>query len=104
MMSADVDPQKVFEQVAAAACEELFAQCGLPVRRASQAEAPVSPDFLMCSVIGFSGRDVRGTLVMALTEELPDRSNPLPFPNAPAQRRDWVGELSNQLLGRVKIE
>src|SRR3954447_20163507 len=101
-MSADNDPQKLFEQLAAAACQELFAQYGLTVRRATQSDAPVSPEFMMCSVIGFSGRHLRGALVLALTEELPDRSSPLPA--APGRRRDWVGELSNQLLGRVKIE
>jgi CheY-specific phosphatase CheX len=69
----------------------------------------LSPDFLLCAVIGFSGKNVRGTLVLALTEELPMLSSPIgPMPANPATRaitqRDWVGELANQLLGRVKIE
>src|SRR5262249_12789054 len=69
---------------------------------------PVSPDFLLCSVIGFSGKDIRGTLVMALTDRLPGLSNPVQNQMRSAAgdptNRDWVGELSNQLLGRVKIE
>ena len=65
----------------------------------------------MCSsdLIGFTGRDVRGTLVLALTEELSGLSNPVAGANPSATggrviQRDWVGELSNQLLGQIKIE
>jgi len=108
-MKHELDPAQFFEEVAAAACEELFARYGVTVRRAAEADEPVRPDFLVCSVIGFSGRDVRGTLVLALTEELSGVSNPISATNPGAgsnrlTQRDWVGELSNQLLGRIKIE
>jgi CheY-specific phosphatase CheX len=108
-MDQELDPQRMFERVAAAACEDLFGRYGLTVLRAPDDGAPVSPDFFLCSVIGFTGRDLRGTLVLALTEELSGLSNPTSGTtaggptNAMAQR-DWVGELSNQLLGRIKIE
>jgi len=110
-MKQEVEIQPFFEQVASAACQELFARYGVSVRRADDTDQPVSPDFLLCSVIGFTGRDVRGTLVLALTEELSGLSNPTSAPAAEAgprgtntTQRDWVGELSNQLLGRIKIE
>ena len=108
-MEERLEVQTFFEQVTAAACQELFARYGVAVHRAGDQEQPVSPDFLLCSVIGFTGRDVRGTLVLALTEELSGLSNPIAGanPDAGADRvtqRDWVGELSNQLLGRIKIE
>jgi CheY-specific phosphatase CheX len=108
-MKQEIEVQQFFEQVAEAACEQLFARYGVAVRRATDEDDPVSPDFLLCSVIGFSGRDVRGTLVLALTEELSGMSNPVSGSNPGATRdrltqRDWVGELSNQLLGRIKIE
>jgi CheY-specific phosphatase CheX len=108
-MKHELDPSEFFEEVAAAACEELFARYGVTVRLAAEAAEPVSPEFLVCSVIGFSGRDVRGTLVLALTEELSGMSNPISASNPGAvssrlTQRDWVGELSNQLLGRIKIE
>jgi CheY-specific phosphatase CheX len=108
-MKQEHDPVQFFEQVTAAACEELFSRYGVAVRRSGDEDQPVSPDFLLCSVIGFSGRDVRGTLVLALTEELSGMSNPIAGANPGAAssrgtQRDWVGELSNQLLGRIKLE
>lgn len=107
-MNQEVDFQQFFERVASEACEDLFGRYNIAVRRAADHDEPVSPDFLLCSVIGFTGRDVRGTLVLALTEELYGLSNPIaaPDPSATGNRltqRDWVGELSNQLLGRIKI-
>jgi len=108
-MEQDLEFQHYFEQVTTAACEDLFSRYGVPVRRAPDEQAPVSPDFFLCSVIGFTGRDLRGTLVLALTEELSGLSNPLSgaAAGAPADKRtqrDWVGELSNQLLGRIKLD
>ena len=76
-MKHELEPAQFFEEIAAAACEELFARYGVTVRRAAEGDEPVSPDFLLCSVIGFSGRDVCGTLVLALTDELSGRSNPV---------------------------
>jgi len=101
-MNQEVEIQPFFEQVASAACQELFSRYGVMVRRADDTDQPVSPDFLLCSVIGFTGRDVRGTLVLALTEELSGLSNPTS--HSQTTQRDWVGELSNQLLGRIKME
>jgi CheY-specific phosphatase CheX len=108
-MQQELEVGPFFEQVASAACQELFARYGVAVRPAAEDEHPISPDFLLCAVIGFTGRDVRGTLVLALTEELSGVSNPIAgsTPGGATDRttqRDWVGELSNQLLGRIKIE
>ena len=107
-MNKDLDPQQFLEQVTAAACQDLFARYGVEVTKAAEDDAPLSPDFLLCSVIGFSGKDIRGTMVLALTEGLPGLSNPvagsLRDGAGDPTERDWVGELSNQLLGRVKIE
>src|SRR3954447_3758217 len=108
-MEQQIEFRRVFEQVTVAACEDLFSRYGVAVRRADEKEDPISPEFFLCSVIGFTGRDVRGTLVLALTEELSDLSNPVAGTNARATtdrviHRDWVGELSNQLLGQIKID
>jgi CheY-specific phosphatase CheX len=108
-MEQELEFRGFFEQVTAAACTELFGRYGVTVRPADETEDPISPEFFLCSVIGFTGRDVRGTLVLALTEELSGLSNPVAAANPSAStdrviQRDWVGELSNQLLGQIKIE
>jgi len=108
-MEQEPEFRRLFQDLAAATCEELFGRYGVAVRRADETEQPLSPEFFLCSVIGFTGRDVRGTLVLALTEELSGLSNPVAGgnPRAPLDRviqRDWVGELSNQLLGQIKLE
>jgi CheY-specific phosphatase CheX len=51
----------------------------------------------LVSVIGFAGREVSGTLVLGATPEPLLRSKPLL-----ASERDWIAELANQLLGRIK--
>jgi CheY-specific phosphatase CheX len=103
-MNTELEVQQLFEQVASKACEDLFGRYGVAVRRAADEDDPVSPDFLVCSVIGFTGRDLRGTLILALTEDLSGLSNPVAGPANPMAQRDWVGELSNQLLGRIKLD
>jgi len=108
-MSAQIQFQQLLEQVTSKACENLFSHYGVVVRQTGEREDPVSPDFLLCSVIGFTGRNVRGTLMLAVTEDLTGLSNPVSGTDpaagtAPVMRRDWVGELANQLLGQIKIE
>jgi CheY-specific phosphatase CheX len=108
-MEQELEFRRVFEEVTAAACQDLFGRYGVTVRRADESEDPISPEFFLCSVIGFTGRDVRGTLVLALTGELSALSNPVAGANPSATtdrviQRDWVGELSNQLLGQIKID
>jgi CheY-specific phosphatase CheX len=108
-MEHDLDPGQLLKDVTAAAAQELFGRYGVTVRCADEGDVPISPEFFLCAVIGFSGRDLRGTLVLALTEELSGMSNPVAAARAgstadPQTQRDWVGELSNQLLGKIKLE
>jgi hypothetical protein len=56
-----------------------------------------SPELTLVSVIGFAGRDISGTLVLGATQEPLERSKP-----PAASERDWIAELANQLLGRIK--
>jgi CheY-specific phosphatase CheX len=102
-MDQDVDTRRIFEDICAAACEALFGGYGVPVRRADENHEPVSPEFFLCSIIGYTGANVRGTLILALTEDISGLSNPVADKGGSIQR-DWVGELSNQLLGHIKME
>jgi CheY-specific phosphatase CheX len=56
-----------------------------------------NPDLTLVSVIGFAGREVSGTLVLGTTAEPLEISKP-----DAASPRDWIAELANQLLGRIK--
>jgi hypothetical protein len=104
-MAADPLPdvrQRLDELFAAAtitAAPELFASYGVDLRQ-RDGDAQRRTSFQICSVIGFSGPLVHGALVLALTDGLPEATNPL---REGQNLRDWVGELSNQLLGRVKL-
>ncbi len=56
-----------------------------------------SDTFVLSGVIGFAGSDMRGTLLLAMTGGVLEDLSPIS-----ASTRDWIAELSNQLLGRIK--
>jgi CheY-specific phosphatase CheX len=56
-----------------------------------------NPELTLVSVIGFAGREVSGSLVLGATAEPLESSKP-----DAASARDWIAELANQLLGRIK--
>jgi hypothetical protein len=80
----------------AGSCVELFDAYG--VKLAANGSAWVTNNEpLLSGVIGFVGSRVRGTCLLASTEALVTAACP------PGGRpRDWVGELTNQLMGRLK--
>lgn len=91
--------RQILEDFMVRGSEELFAAYGVQVARvdrapASSADEPVA----FAGIIGFTGNDARGTLVLAPSQRLLKSSQP----TADGHDRDWVGELANQLLGRVK--
>jgi Chemotaxis phosphatase CheX len=53
--------------------------------------------FVLAGVIGFAGSEMRGTLLLAMTSGVLEDLSP-----SGASMRDWIAELSNQLLGRLK--
>jgi hypothetical protein len=77
-------------------CSELFAAYHLdvqPVVRELQTKG-----LPLWAIIGFGGKQMRGALVLASTHEPLD----LTCPGKHCSPRDWICELSNQLMGRVK--
>ena len=79
-------------------CLKLFADYNLEIHTAGPGESPDNAQFLLCGIIGFTSKRMRGSLVLATTGEPLARTNPIPAPS----HRDWICELANQLLGRVK--
>jgi CheY-specific phosphatase CheX len=91
--------QPLFDSATAEAVPQLFATYGIELVSVDQnVRPPIS--FVTAGVLGFTGPAVRGSLVIALTTGLAEQTNPM---GASGNPRDWVGELANQLLGRIKL-
>lgn len=88
----------VLEQVVSECCLSLFQDYSLPLRSAAQSDLEHSEELLYCGVLGFSGDQVRGTLMLATSEQPLGRTHP----SGAESLRSWIAELSNQLLGRIK--
>lgn len=57
------------------------------------------------SVLGFSGDLMKGSLVISCKKALLEKSHPnlaMEMPVGEPEVLDWVGEIANQLLGRLK--
>lgn len=93
-----MDSQEIILNLTSEACLSLFSDYSLPLQAAAPSEQGLQTELLFCSVIGFSSEKVRGTLVLATTREPLGRTTPVQG----GELREWVAELSNQLLGRVK--
>jgi hypothetical protein len=93
-----MDSREIVNSLTSEACISLFSDYSLPLRPAQKDDKDRNPELLFCSVIGFSSDQMRGTLVLATTSEPLGRTTPVQG----GSLREWVAELSNQLLGRVK--
>jgi CheY-specific phosphatase CheX len=89
---------EAMQAMAAAACVELLQAYGVTATPA--ADGWVHTDELLFSgVMGFVGSNVRGTCLLAAPLAAVLATAP-----ADARPRDWVGELANQLVGRLKLK
>jgi hypothetical protein len=61
-----------------------------------------APDSGLVAVIGFTSSELRGSMALLLSDELVRATHTIHAHPTEAERRDWAGELANQLLGRVK--
>jgi hypothetical protein len=89
---------EVIEQAVSESCISLFEDYSLPLKAADAAKLGDGPPLLFCGVVGFSGDQMRGTLLLATSREPLGRTSP----TSDASLREWIAELSNQLLGRIK--
>jgi len=88
----------ILDRLVAENCLKLFADYKLEIHAGEPSESLATEPFLLCGVLGFTGKHMRGALVLATTKEPLERTNPAANPS----HRDWICELVNQLLGRVK--
>lgn len=77
-------------------CIELFSAYGVALN-SKAADFIVSDEVLLSGVIGFVGPTLRGTCLLVGNRSPIELSSP-----QKAHTRDWVGELTNQLVGRLK--
>ena len=80
----------------AACCIELFAAYGV-ILSPSSADFIDSEEVLLSGVIGFVGPELRGTCLLVSNRSPIELSSP-----QKDRARDWAGELTNQLVGRLK--
>lgn len=85
-------------ELAAVSCKELFADYGVALARGRH-DWNASDQPVLSSVMGFVGERLRGTCLLACEPGPLDTSCP---PGGFA--RDWIGELANQLVGRLKVK
>jgi CheY-specific phosphatase CheX len=90
--------QEIVDLLASESCISLFSDYSLELRRVETAPAVADDDTMYCGVIGFTGDQMRGSIVLAATREPLGRTAPV----SDASLREWIAELSNQLLGRFK--
>jgi len=93
-----VSNAEILESTVNEACISLFEDYSLPLRRTTSGDLVGESELLYCGVIGFSGEQMRGSLLLATSREPLGRTSP----TSDASFREWIAELSNQLLGRIK--
>jgi hypothetical protein len=92
----NVDAQELVQRIAELACADLFQAYGVDL-----INAPPDPSqderITLASIIGFSGPGLRASCILASTAGPIRESAP-----KGGTQRDWIAELSNQLVGRIK--
>ena len=88
---------RAIQALAGAACTELMQAYGVTLNPTlGWAE---SDEVMFSGVMGFVGESVRGTCLLAAPQGTVEDAAP-----KGASARDWVGELANQLVGRLKAK
>lgn len=88
---------RAIQALAGSACIELMQAYGVQLQ-ATEGWTE-SDDVMFSGVMGFVGDRVRGTCLLAAPQATVEAAAP-----KDAGARDWVGELSNQLVGRLKAK
>jgi hypothetical protein len=87
------------EALAAEACIELLAAYGVTLTPMPPVWDQSPDDSVLFGVMGFVGDQLRATCLLGMNQALLEAIRP-----RGARLRDWLGELSNQLVGRLKMK
>lgn len=97
MFVEKLETTAAIQTLAGAACTELMGAYG--VELVPGAGWPETDELMLSGVMGFVGDAVRGTCVLAAAQQTIMAAAP-----RDAAARDWIGELANQLVGRLKAK
>lgn len=89
---------EIIDSVVSESCISLFQDYSLLLQQTPELPHDDSAKLLYCGVLGFSGDQMRGTLLLATSREPLGRTSP----TSDSSFREWIAELANQLLGRIK--
>ncbi len=95
---------EAYSSFLARAAVEVLGAYGVRLRTSDDTQPPLLRETDVVAILGFSGPDIAGALVLAIAPEVLERSLPVASV-APADARflhEWAGELANQALGRLK--
>jgi len=90
--------EDVIDQVVTSSCTSLFADYALPLKLVDLKTLAHEFEIVFCGIVGFTGDQMRGAVLLATSAEPLGRT----LPSTDASLREWIAELSNQLLGRIK--
>ena len=97
-MIEDLELTRQVAILAREACEELFEAYGVSLTPTEEQQLSAT-EHMLCGVIGFVGTGIRGSC-MLVGHDAPILAS---CPEG-GGCRDWIGELTNQLAGRVKAK
>jgi hypothetical protein len=89
---------EILEEIVSTACLSLFDDYKLPLVRIKQGALRGDVPLIFCGVVGFNGDQMRGTLLLATSEKPLGATTP----STDSSLQEWIAELANQLLGRIK--
>jgi hypothetical protein len=85
-------------ELAAESCVALWRDYSIELTAASYNPDESSDDPMLFGAIGFVGESLRATCLLGAHQRLLQASG-----RSSNQPRDWIAELSNQLMGRIKM-
>jgi CheY-specific phosphatase CheX len=94
-LSAAASARETLRRILATNAHELFADYGVSCEAV---DGPTESGRELCGILGFTGDQVCGSVVLSATPDAISSSNPI----GDGATRGWVSELTNQLVGRFK--
>jgi len=92
---------RILDDALTACCRDLFHAYGMELE--AQVVHDASPHHDLGAAIGFGGEQIKGSLVLFTTSQVAIHVYPIANSADQSMLLDWVAELANQLVGRMKL-